>query len=64
MGKILIIVLGSVCIVLSIIAIVNTLKLQQLKEKTKRKFYHTPKLSSLHGKEFSDYINYLTSGLH
>lgn len=52
------------CIVLSIIAITNTLTLHKLKNKTKRKFYHTPKLSDLHGKEFSDYIDYLTSGLH
>ncbi len=64
MEKILIILLSISCISLSIIAIINTFRLRQLENNSKRKFYHTPKLSDLHGKEFSDYIDYLTSGLH
>lgn len=52
------------CAALSIIAIANTIRLNKLKQKNKRRIYHTPKLSSLHGKEFSSYIDYLTSGLH
>lgn len=64
MEKFLIILLIIGDIALSIIAITNTFRLYQLKHKTKRKFYQTPKLSELHGKEFSDYIDYLTNGLH
>lgn len=64
MEKFIIIILIIGCIALSIMAIINTLRLHQLKNTTKRKFYRTPKLSELHGKEFSNYIDELTSGLH
>lgn len=64
MEKFIIIILIIGCIALSIMAIINTLRWHQLKNTTKRKFYRTPKLSELHGKEFSNYIDELTSGLH
>ena len=64
MEKIIILLLIIGCIALSIMAIINTLRLHQLREKNKRKFYRTPKLSDLKGKEFSDYIDDLTSELH
>lgn len=51
------------CIALGILAIVNTIRLNKLKKKAKKKLYHTPKLSELHGKDFSDYIDYLTRDL-
>ena len=62
--KLLIILLLICCAILSILDVVNTIRLKKLKYKSKNKFYKTPKLSSLHGKAFSDYIDYLTSGLH
>lgn len=62
--KILIILLMFGCAALSILAIINTVRLKKLQQKSKKIFYHTPKLSSLHGKAFSDYIDYLTEGLH
>ena len=61
--KILIILLMFGCIALGILAIVNTIRLNKLKKKAKKKLYHTPKLSELHGKDFSDYIDYLTRDL-
>ncbi len=61
--KILIILLMLGCIALSILATINTIKLRKLQKKSKTKFYHTPKLSELHGKDFSDYIDYLTRDL-
>ena len=61
--KILIILLIFGCATLSILAIINTVRLKKLQQKSKKIFYHTPKLSSLHGKAFSDYIDYLTEGL-
>ena len=64
MIRIIILLLIIGCIALSIMAIINTLRLHQLREKNKRKFYRTPKLSDLHGKEFSDYIDDLTRELH
>lgn len=51
------------CIALSILAIINTIRLKKLQKKSKTKFYRTPKLSELHGKDFSDYIDYLTRDL-
>lgn len=64
MERFIIILLIIGCIALSITAIINTFRLNQLRNKARRKFYHTPKLSDLHEKEFSDYIDDLTSGLH
>lgn len=61
--KFMIILLLLCCAVLSILAIINTIRLKKLQQKSKKIFYHTPKLSSLHGKAFSDYIDYLTEGL-
>lgn len=61
--KILLILLLFGCASLVIFAIVNTIRLNRLKKKSKKKVYHTPKLSELHGKEFSDYIDYLTRDL-
>ena len=60
MERIIIILLIIGCVGLSILAIINTLKLHHLKNKLSR----TPKLSELHGKEFSDYIDDLTKDLH
>lgn len=62
MEKIIIILLIIGCVGLSILAIINTLKLHHLKNKNK--LSRTPKLSELHGKEFSDYIDDLTKDLH
>lgn len=59
----LIIFLMIICVILGFLAIINTFRLNKLKQKCKRKSYHTPKLSSLHGKDFSDYIDYLTRDL-
>lgn len=61
MSKFLVILLMLCCLVLGILAIVNTIR---LKSKRKKAIYHTPKLSDLHGKEFSNYIDDLTSELH
>ena len=62
--KNLIICLLFSCAFLIVLATFSTLKLKKLKKKRKKIFYSTPKLSDLHGKAFSDYINYLTEGLH
>lgn len=59
--KILVILLMFGCFALSILAIVNTIHLKKLKNKSKT--YHTPKLSELHGKDFSDYMDYLIRDL-
>ena len=61
--KILLIILLFGCATLSVLAIINTMRLNLLKKKHKKMTYHTPRLSSLHGKEFSDYIDYLTRDL-
>ena len=61
--KILIILLMFGCIALSILAIINTIRLKKLQKKSKTKFYRTPKLSELHEKDFSNYIDYLTRDL-
>lgn len=63
MIKFLLIILMFGCAALIILAIVNTIRLNKLKRKSKRRTYHTPKLSSLHGKAFSDYMDYLTRDL-
>lgn len=63
MIKFLLITLMFGCSALIIIAIANTMRLNKLKRKSKRIIYHTPKLSSLHGKAFSDYMDYLTRDL-
>ena len=57
--KILIILLMFGCIALSILAIINTIRLKKLQKKSKTKFYRT----ELHGKDFSNYIDYLTRDL-
>lgn len=61
--KILIILLMLCCAALSFLAIVQTMQLRKLQNKVKKKFYHTPRLSDLHGKQFADYMDYLTEGL-
>ncbi len=61
--KILILLLMFGCIALGILAIANTIQLHKLKKKSKNKFYKTPKLSDLHRKDFSNYIDYLTRDL-
>ncbi len=61
--KILLILLMFGCASLGILAIINTMRLNKLKRRSKKKLYRTPKLSELHGKEFSDYIDYLTRDL-
>ncbi len=48
------------CVILIIIAILSTLKLNKLKKKYRKNCYSTPKLSNLHGKEFANYMDYLT----
>ena len=53
---ILFLVISSIALI--ILAVVNTVRLKKL-EKAK----HTPKLSELHGKEFSKYMDYLTKDL-
>lgn len=63
MIKVLIILLIVGCAALSVLAIFNTIRFKKIKVKTKRKVYTTPKLSDLHGKNFSDYIDYLTRDL-
>ena len=62
--KLAIILLIIDCIILSIIAIINTFKLCRLRRNFKKKYYYTPKLSELHGKDFTDYIDNLKSGLY
>lgn len=61
--KVLLIFILFGCASLGILAIINTIHLNKSKRKSKMKMYHTPKLSELHGKEFSDYIDYLTRDL-
>lgn len=61
--KILLIILMFGCVALSFLAIVNTIRLNKLKKKYKKVIYHTPRLSSLHRKYFSDYMDYLTRNL-
>lgn len=51
-------------VILSILAIVNTIQLKKIKQKTKKKIYYTPKLSSLHGKDFKTYMGYLIRDLY
>lgn len=63
MMKILLILLVFGCATLSVLAIINTIRLRSLKRNHKKIIYHTPKLSDLHGKQFSDYIDYLTRDL-
>lgn len=63
MIKFLLMILMFGCAALVILAIANTIRLNKLKRKSKRIIYHTPKLSSLHGKAFSDYMDYLTRDL-
>lgn len=55
MMKILLILLVFGCTVFCIKSIFN--------KKTKNKFYKTPKLSSLKGKDFSNYIDNITKDL-
>ena len=52
------IVLGLITICIKLILIKNR------KRKRKVKYRKTPKLSSLKGKKFKEYIDDLTSGLH
>lgn len=63
MDKILVILLMFGCTVLSILAIINKIRLRQIKKNNKKLIYHTPKLSDLHGKDFSNYIDDLTKNL-
>lgn len=58
--KILIFILLVGCFLLSIFAIIRKKQLKKTIKKTKN---YTPKLSSLHGKKFSDYIDDLRKGL-
>lgn len=58
MIKILIVLVVFGCTVLSIKSILN-----KNKKAEKNKFYKTPKLSSLKGKDFSNYINNITKDL-
>lgn len=62
--KVLLIILLFGFASLGILAIINTIHLNILKRKPKRKKYHTPRLSDLHGKDFAAYIDYLTQDLH
>ena len=43
--------------------IVGSTKNSLSKKKTKESFYYIPRLSELKGKEFSEYIDYLTRDL-
>lgn len=56
----LIIILIASCIFLTVLAIINTTHYIKMKNKVRKKNYYTPKLSSLHGKKFKDYIDNLT----
>lgn len=62
--KRIVILLIIICISLLILATINTFRLHQLRNSFKKKYNHTPKLSELHGKDFSDYIDNLKSGLY
>ncbi len=44
--------------------IIHRIQLKILKKRNKREKYYTPKLSSLHGKDFTNYIDDLKKGLH
>lgn len=46
--------------ILGIISIMNTIRLKKLRRKAKKKQHYTPKLSELHGKNFTNYIDNLT----
>lgn len=61
--KFLIILLIIIDTILAILAIVNAIRLKNIKQKTKEKVLHTPKLSNLHGKDFKDYIDNITKDL-
>ena len=61
--KFLIILLIIIDTILAILAIVNMIRLKKIKQKTKEKISHTPKLSNLHGKDFSNYIYNITKDL-
>ena len=61
--RLLLILLLFGCITLIILKIVNTICFNKLRRNFKKKTYRTPKLSELHGKAFSDYIDYLTRDL-
>lgn len=63
MIKVLLILLLFGCVGLFSLAIINTVRLNLLKRKCKGKIYHTPKLSELHGKNFANYMDYLTRDL-
>lgn len=51
------------CVALFILAIINRIRFKKLKNKARKRFYRTPKLSDLHGKDFANYIDDLTEGL-
>lgn len=61
--KMFILFLIICCVALSILAILNTIRFKKLKVKTRKRFYHTLRLSDLHGKDFANHIDYLTEGL-
>lgn len=61
--KILIFLLIMASIVLIIISLINTIRLNSVKRKMKQRYYKVPKLSSLHGKKFKEYIDYLIKDL-
>ncbi len=52
------------CTILGIVAIINTIRLNTLKQKAKKRIYYTPKLSSLHRKDFATYMEYLVRDLY
>ena len=49
------------CTIFTIVHIIKKFKAKKLKKQTR--YEKTPKLSDLHGKKFSDYIDYLKNGL-
>ena len=59
MIKFLLILLFGCSIILNIVMIVGSTK----KSLSKESFYYIPRLSELKGKEFSEYIDYLTRDL-
>jgi len=58
MFRILIELIMFGCTIFTIVHIVK-----KFKAKKQKKYEVTPKLSDLHGKKFSDYIDYLKEGL-
>ena len=62
--KFFIMFLITCCVIFSILAIVNTIQLKKIKQKTKEKIYYTPKLSSLDRKDFETYMGYLIKDLY